>query len=262
MFGAIVLRNIPKVEARIDTTRHDIQADFQGFKMVPPVSWHYVGVKVNEHHVGFWRQVGINEVIVKDYNPETGQFEDAPPDIQAAHADPKYGGMMKPGLAAYSHIHFGPWYGMVMHIPAENFPPPLHAEDAGSGSRFAKALHGAHGGDDDAFLAEFQYAFASWYVSLPSAAVDETAFDRWRHLVLAAYNAGEDAIAEAGDLFPKIIDTLLHQFDVMGDEWFESGNFLVSRQAGYMTEDMIDTGIPELAEKAEAFNTYIKKRKL
>jgi len=60
MFGAIVLRNILKAEARIDTTCHEIQGGFRGFGMAPPVTWHYVGVKSGEHHVGFWCYLPLN----------------------------------------------------------------------------------------------------------------------------------------------------------------------------------------------------------
>ncbi len=261
MFGAIVLQEPFATDlARIDTVSHDVPGRFHGFKMVPPASWHYVGVKTGAHHVGFWCRLGINQVRVKVFDPASGQFADAPADVQAQHADPKFGGTMNPSLVPYHHVSFGPWYGLVMHIPDENFPPQLHTEDSGSGSRFHQALHGTHGGDNDAFLAEFQYAFASWYVSLPAATSDEDAFARWRHLVLAAYNAGEEAITGAGDLFPKLVDTLLHQFEVMGDEYFKSGSFLVSSQAGYMVEDLVDSGLPELVEKGQAFSAYLAKR--
>lgn len=59
----------------------------------------------------------------------------------------------------------------------------------------------------------------------------------------------------------KVLDYETRQFDVLGDEFFESDSFLVSSQAGYMAEDMIDTGIAELVEKGKAFSAYIKKRK-
>ncbi len=261
MFGAIVLRDIPKAEARIDNTRIPIQGGFRGFGAVPPSMWHYVGVKSGEHHVGFWCYLKPQEAIVKVFDYETQQFKDADADSQARYSQLALSGAMGPALAPYPQANLATWPGLVKHIPAENFPPQLHTEDSGSGSRFAKALQGTHGGDNAAFLAEFQYAFASWYVSLPSATVDEAAFARWRRLVLAAYNAGEDTMVEAGDLFPKLIDTLLSQFGVMGDKWFESGSFLVSGQAGYMAGDMQDTGIPELVEKGKAFSAYIKKRK-
>lgn len=262
MFGAIVLQEPFATDlARIDTVSHDIQGRFHGFKMVPPASWHYVGVKTSAHHVGFWCRLGIKEVLVKRFDPASGQFVDAPADVQAQRADPKFGGTMDPSLVPYHHISFGSWYGMVQHIPPENFPPQLHSRDGGGGSRFQQALHGTHGGDNEAFLAEFQYAFARWYVSLPTATSDEDAFARWRHLVLAAYNAGEDAIGKAGDLFANLVDTLLHQFAVMGDEYFEPGSFLVSSQAGYMAEDMLDCGVPELAEKGKAFHAYIERRR-
>lgn len=261
MFGAIVLRDVPKEEARIDTTRHEIQGGFRGFGMVPPAAWHYVGVKAGAAHVGFWCYLRPQEAVVKVFDYESRKFEDADEETQAQYAQLALSGAMGPALITYPHTYFGPWYGLVGHIPYENFPPQIHAEDAGEGSRFHKALHGTHGGDNGAFLAEFQYAFASWYVSLSADEADEAAFERWRHLVLAAYNAGEDAIVGSGDLFPNLVECLQRQFDVMGDDWFGPDSAFLSRQAGYMAEDMIDSGVPELAEKGEEFAAYLKKRK-
>ena len=260
MFGAIVLRDIPKQEVRIDVVTYPIEGGFRGFGMVPPAAWHYVSVKARTHHVGFWCYLQPKQAIVKIFDYETQQFEDADPDTQAQYADMALSGAMGPALKAYPETNFGAWYGLVRHIPRENFPPQLHVEDSGSGSRFHKALHGTHGGDKAAFLAEFQYAFVSWYVSLPSAAPDEAAFERWRALVLAAYNAGEDAIRESGELFSELIECMLRQFAVMGDKWFAADSFIVSSQANYMVEDMMDCGVPEIAEKGAAFRAYIQKR--
>ncbi len=122
-------------------------------------------------------------------------------------------------------------------------------------------LRGTHGGDAGAFLAEFQYAFASWYVSLAAEEREETAFDRWRHLVLAGVVGGEDAIVEAGDLFPKLVESLKRQFDVMDDAWFGTDSAFIGRQAGYLAEDMVDSGVPELVEKGESFAAYLEKRR-
>ncbi|MCB8965729.1 MAG: AAR2 pre-mRNA splicing protein [Ardenticatenaceae bacterium] len=260
MFGAIILLDVPKKEARIGTAHYAIQGGFRGFGMVPPAAWHYVSVQADLDHVGFWCYLQPKEVVVKVFNDEAQRFEDAAADVLARYANLALSGAMSSALITYPHANFGPWYGLVQHIPSVDFPPPLHVEDSGTGSRFAKAFQGTHGGDANAFLAEFQYAFVNWYVTQASASSDEAAFARWRHLLLAVYNAGESSIGEAGDLLPRLVDTLLRQFDLLGDEWFAPDGFLAGAQAGYLVEDMTDTGVPDLVEKGAQLSAYIQKR--
>ena len=261
MFGAIVLRDVPKEQARIDLTKHEIRGGFRGFGQVPPKLWHYVSVKSGAHHVGFWCYLGPRQVVVKVFDPEKG-FQDADAETQAQFAELVLGGAMGPALLDYPHAQLGPWLGMVNFIPEQGFPPQLHVVEEGSGSRFDKAYLISHAGDAASFLAEFQYTFASWLVSLDTATQDRAGFERWRHLVLAAYNAGEDRIRAGGNLFAQLVDVMLHQFAVLPDDWFKAESFLVSSQAGYMSEDMVDTGIPELVEKGQAFEAYLALRKM
>jgi len=260
MFGTIVLRDVPKREARIDLIRYPIQGGFRGFRMVPP-ALHYVSVKSNDHHVGFWCWVKPDQAVVKILGYESGVFEDDEPDSTAHYAQLALSGAMNQVLLPYAHEKFGAWFSLVQHIKEADFPPTLHAQDAqaGAGSRFDGALLGTHQGDAQSFLAEFQFAFVRWLVSL-DATEDTTAFDRWRHLLLSAYNAGEDRIRDAGELFPKLIDVLLAQFPLLPDDWFGGDSFLLA-QAGYLSEDMIDTDVPQLAEKGRAFASYLQTRR-
>jgi hypothetical protein len=259
MLGAIVLRDIPKEETRIDLTRYPIQGGFRGFSGVPPKLWHYVSVKVRDHHVGFWCYHAPQQAVVKVFDYETG-FEDADPGTQAQYSRLALSGAMGPALIPYPINHLSSWITLVQHIPAADSLPRVHAEDAGAGSRFDKALLGTHGGDGKSLLGEFQTAFVRWLVSMDTAAQDEAAFARWRHLVLSAYNAGESRIGESGDLFPQLVDLLLRQFDLLPNDWFGPDSFLASSQASYMAEDMIDTGVEEIAEKGQVFADYLKKR--
>jgi hypothetical protein len=44
---------------------------------------------------------------------------------------------------------------------------------------------------------------------LDDAAEDKIAWERWQHMLQSAYNAGEDRIRAAGDLFPCLVDILI-----------------------------------------------------
>jgi len=260
MFGAIVLRDVPKKEARIDLVRFAIKGGFRGFSQVPPAAWHYVSVEAGGHQVGFWCRLEPGEVVVKVFDPQAG-FQEAEADLAAQYQDLALSGSMGAALITYPAARFGPWFGLVNKIGPQPFPPPLHPEEEGPGSRFDKILRDTHGGDGHSLLAELQYAFLSWVVSLDGQAEDEAAFSRWKHIVLSAYNAGEDRIGQAGDLFPNLVDILMRQYDLLPDDWFGGDSFLACGQAGYMSEDMIDTGLPAHEEQGRAWADYLKRRR-
>lgn len=259
MFGAIVLRDIPKEAVRIDLARMPIQGGFRGFGQVPPGAWHYVSVKDGEHHRGFWCWVGANEAVVRVFE-HGGGFQEAKPEAAAEYAQLALSGAMGPALRPYPLESFGGWHGLVCHIPREGFPPALRPNEEGGESRFDLALQGSHGGAAESFLAEFQFAFASWLVSLDTPAEDERAFARWRHLLLGCYNAGERRIVANPGLFASLAELLPRQFALLPADWFGADSFLLG-QIDYLIEDMADCGAPGLAERSAALDAYVKARR-
>jgi hypothetical protein len=253
------LRDIPKEEVRIDLYRKPIEGGFRGFRMVPP-GLHYVSVKVRQHHVGFWCWIKPYQTVVRVLDLDNG-FEEDTPDATAHYAELAVSGAMDGALFPYAHQKFGPWFGLILHINMEDFPPTIHDNEARQSgtTRFDAALKETHGDNTDSFLAEFQFAFVRWLVSLDTEVEDETAFARWRHLLLSTYHAGDYRIAELGELFPRLVDTLFRQFALLPDEWFAPDSFLM-RDAGYLAEDMMDSGVREITEKGQAFADYLKQR--
>lgn len=260
LFGAIVLRDVPKKEARIDLVRYPIRGGFRGFGLVPPAMWHYVSVEADGKQVGFWCYLRPQQVVVKVYEPSSG-FEEADADMEAQYRGLALSGSMGAALIGYPQARLTAWLGLVNKIGEEGFPPQLPQEEAGPGSRFDKILLDTHKGDGESLLAELQYAFLRWLVSIDGGTEDAAAFRRWRHLVLSAYNAGEFRIRESGKLFPEIVDVLVRQYDALPEAWFRGDSFLASPQAGYMSEDMIDTGVPEHVEKGKTLADYLQGRR-
>jgi hypothetical protein len=72
-YGFIILRDVPKEEARIDVFFSEIQGGFRGFQLVP-AGVHYVSVQVEGTHKGFWCYLQPNEAIVKVFNSSVQQF--------------------------------------------------------------------------------------------------------------------------------------------------------------------------------------------
>jgi hypothetical protein len=261
MFGAIVLRDIPKQEVRIDLVRLPIQGGFRGFRLVPPAAWHYVSVKAREAHVGFWCYLVPSTAVVKVYHDDTSQFVDTDAATQAQYSQLALSGAMAATLQPYPTEHFPAWFRLVNKISAAGLPTIHTTASEDGSSRFDQAYQSTHSGEAPSFLAEFQFAFVSWLVSQSTAVPDENAFTRWRHLVLATYNAGERRMTQAPDLFAGLVDSLMAQYDLLPDEWFTPDSFIASSQADYLAEDMIDSDIPGLVEKGQAFAAYLRQRR-
>lgn len=260
LFNAVVLRDIPKEEAILDLLQHQIQGGFRGFySVVPAIGWHYVSVKDGEHHVGRWFNWGLQDAVVFRFEPGQGLVDVEPGEAQQ-YQEMALSGAMAGAMMEYPPQLYARWFGLTRFIPGGEELPEVHAEDEGEGSRFIKAWKGTHGGDNESFMAEFQTAFLRALVSQYTAEPDEVADARWRHLLLACYNAGEFGIKEAGTLFKDLVDVLLVQFPLLPDDYFESGSFVVA-QVKYMIEDMKDSGVAELEEPAQQLAAYLKKRK-
>ncbi|HEY9648018.1 MAG TPA: hypothetical protein V6C88_16705 [Chroococcidiopsis sp.] len=256
--NAIILRNIPKSEVRIDLFRHEVQGGFRGFySNFPLVGWHYVSVKADRGHVGFWCHLTIGRAVVRVFDASQGFVEDDPEAAQH-YAQIALSGGMHQALLPYPDQLYAPWFGLVSSISANHFPPLLHSQDGGAGSRFDNALQGTHGGDSDAFLAEFQYAFVRWLISLDQATEDGVAFARWQHLLLAVCNAGEFRIGASSQLFSALVSVLIRQFDLLPREWLKGGSTL-AQQINYLVEDLIDSDVEELGDRGRALAHFLEK---
>ena len=86
---------------------------------------------------------------------------------------------------------------------------------------------------------------------------DEKAFNHWTHLLQAIYNAGERSIDAEPKLFSLLIEVLIKQLKLVPNEWLSPQSKVVYK-ATYMIEDMIDTGIEDLKEKAQEFHDFLK----
>jgi hypothetical protein len=259
MFSYIILRDAPKEEARLDLLTYPIQGGFRGFRLVPP-GVHYVSVLTHEGHRGFWLAVKPQEAIVRRLDFERNQFVEDDAETEANFQQLALAGSMNHVLIPYDHAHFAAWQRLVSHIDLDNVPPTLHSY-SGDGSRFDEAIS-QHNGRAPSFLAEMQFAFAHWFVTQPDAP-DEAAFARWRHLLLACYNAGERSMVAYPELFGGLPAVLIPQFDRLPDSWFTADSFLLS-QADYLAEDLLDCGaeqgLPDLTAAGQTWRNYLQNR--
>lgn len=258
ILGAIILRDIPKEQVLIDLNSYPIQGGFRGFSMVPP-GLHYVKIKSGRNYYGFWHFLKPSEVIVKVFDYESNSFVNDSTESTENYRNLALSGNMGTALRPYQHESFGAWFGLIQNISENNFPPIIYPIESGSGKRFEMAFKNTHSRNIDSFLSEFQYAFSAWLMSSGNEKENAKAYERWKHLLLSLYNAGESIMSEYPSLFSKLTDTIIHQFDTLSLEWFKPDSYIVS-QINYLIEDMKDCAKEDLAIKSGELSAYIKKR--
>jgi hypothetical protein len=270
--SCIILRNVPKEETRIDGVVYEIEGGFRGFRGVPSGA-HYVSVKIEEKHKGFWCYLEPNQALVKAFNTSSQQFEDDEPNTTEHYQQLALSGAMDQALITYDEDAREIWQELTKYITCNDFPPTLHQEEIiqpptnlspeelsqwmlkHHKSRFEQALFDTHQGNINAFLGEFQFTFARWYID----SEDTTAFNRWSHLLEALYNAGERGIRKATALFTQLIDILILQFDCLPGEVLNPDSVVISG-AEYLAEDMLDSDVEEVVKQGEEFNAYLEER--
>jgi hypothetical protein len=261
----IILRNLPGQVVRIDLKSFETGEGFQGFQNVP-AGPHYIGVTVEGRPAGEWLYLQPGEVAFRVFNEQLSRFEAAIPQSAEELPGLAKSGALNKALARYPMEVYGQWLGLTGYLEPGNFPPRLHTEEqdtpaaykagASTRSRFEKAFYATHAGNPANFLAEFQFAFLGFLVN-PQ---DEEASGRWRHLLLALYNAGESNIKEAASLFEPLVDVLLAQYELLPGDVFDSNSFVFDR-AGFLAEDMQDTGIAGLVSQGRKLAAYLSQRR-
>ncbi|MGF1503949.1 MAG: hypothetical protein ACFB51_02260 [Anaerolineae bacterium] len=250
MPGSIVMRDVPKQEARIDLFSGPIQGGFRGFSLVPTGA-HYVSVKYQASHRGAWCYVEDGSAAVLHFNEESAELvlvEDEEFRQLAAS------GAMSAALLPYPAEIAPRWRQQTSHIRPQDVDDfqvrPPQASSAGA-SRFDAAL--AELGEAG-LLADFQLS----YLTFALEPAPKEAFQRWASLLQSAYNAGEHRIAANSNFFAAFVDILIAQFGMISDDLLMAQT--VTGYANYLIEDMEDTGIAELENKAAELKAYLRER--
>ena len=88
---------------------------------------------------------------------------------------------------------------------------------------------------------------------------DEQAYDRFFYLIQAVYNAGERSITNAPGFFSGFFDIILKHFNTIKAEDFTPDSKLIANLSNLL-EDMEDSCIEPLTEKARNFKEYLDER--
>ncbi|MBA3530503.1 MAG: AAR2 pre-mRNA splicing protein, partial [Ardenticatenales bacterium] len=123
----IILRDIPKEEARLDLASYPIEGGFRGFQQVLSGA-HYVGVRSGEAYKGFWCYLPSNSALVRRFDYEKDDFENDDPESEAQFQQMALTGAMNRALALAHPLSALTWMDLTDHIGPESFPPTLHQE--------------------------------------------------------------------------------------------------------------------------------------
>ncbi len=270
--GYIILRDVPKEWAQLDLMLYEITGGFRGFALVP-AGVHYVNVKRGgTMQKGFWCVVPDGGVVIRVFDDTTGEFrDDTPENVENYMGLATSGAMNKAFLPVLPRhpLETETWTSLTKHLSLALFPPALHEErpmspPEGIGadalgvwfegtfkSRFEQAFLGTHKGDVDSFMAEFEFAFVRMILCN-----DDAAGDRWRHLILASFNAGEHTMRASPAVFLPLVDVIVVQLPLMSPEFFEPG--AIGNQGANMVEDLVDTDNFTLGVKGDLLATILQ----
>jgi hypothetical protein len=274
-YGYIILRDIPKEEVQLDVTIYEIKGGFRGFSEVKP-GIHYVSVKDDGQMVdGFWCKVRANDAVIKRYDYQSKSFENYDVKEHFDYKDMAISGAMDHVLIPVnsSNHHLAKvWSDLTTFLKHDFYPIELNHEEPMSPptdlppkeleewyltkfkSRFDQAFYDTHNSEMNSFFEELQFAFISYMLFS-----DLEAIDRYMHLLQAVYNAGERNVTNAPGFFKEFFDVIRPHFDNIADEDFTLDKKHLAN-IGNLLEDMEDSGIAPIKDKAIEFSEYLRKR--
>lgn len=220
-------------------------------------------------------EVKSNDAVIKKYDYQSKSFVDCDVEEHFRYKDMAVSGAMNKSLIPVmevSHSHVQSWIDLTFHLKYENFPFSINEEEPMTPptnltpkeleewylttfkSRFEQAFQDTHNRDMFSFFEEIQFAFISYVLFK-----DEEAYDRYFYLIQAVYNAGERSVTNAPGFFSGFLDIILKHFDSIEAESFSPDNRLIANLSNLL-EDMEDSGIEPLTEKARNFKEYLNRR--
>jgi len=271
----IIINDVPKIKVKLDLFTYPLDEDFKGFREVPPGA-HYLSVKTETGYASFWCYLKPQQTIVKFFDSYTQEFQDYDLEDAAYYQELASWGAMDEELRVYKTKGSITWLLLTNDIKSSHFPVTLHpvpplppqdtrsTESAQAGtqsqnkSEFEKVLFDTHGGDEVAFLTEFQFAFASWFFSELDNE-DIAALNRWGYLVEAVCNAGISNLAKAPTTIATLVGNLRTQLDSVDDSLLNSEEPIVSL-IGDLAAELVNCDIESFVKEGQQLKSFLKQR--
>lgn len=289
--GWLVVLEANECSVRLDLTVHAVKEGNQLVVQSVPAGLHYLTEGRLDPIPGLWFDLQPGQVLVFVFNEELERYDNVSPETTNEYEKLISSGAKIENLKTYNrNIDVGQndrwvaWQKLTKHLKLDNIPPTIHPDEAieppanlsleergnwlrNQPTRFEQALFNTHQGNTDALLSEFEYVFINQFVN----PTDSIALKRWNSLVQAFYNAGERGITKVPAFFISLVDLLLVQFALTFDAKLKPGYVAICGIANrvkidlvsgaeYLIEDMIDSEIEGVVEKAQEFAAYLKQR--
>ena len=163
MFGAIVLKDIPKEEVKIDIFKYQISGGFRGFFLIP-FGLHHVSVKFQNQFKGFWFYIKPYTAFVKQFNYETKVFEDVDQETFTTFRHLALSGQMGASLINYPIAEWVKWNDLVSKIREEDFLSFQNESIEIYTKEYDENIENLKNDNSKRFFANFQFWFVSWFV--------------------------------------------------------------------------------------------------
>lgn len=247
----LLLLELPPGVVSLDLLQLPLGEGQRGFREVPP-GVHRIALTPPEPEseggeAAAWIQFAPGEVVVRAL--VGGQLLPVDPELEGHLRAQFASGELDTQLRPFPR-HF-PWSALVEPLQGRSFPPSLHPSRGGHRlSRFEHAWHETHARDAEALLAEFAWSFLRFLLD-----DDESALERYSHLVQALYHAGEDLPKSDPALFVRLVDLTIAQQRLLPRDLLARNSVLVFG-SHYLSEDLVDTEVAELVEAGRRWAVF------
>lgn len=236
--GTLVLLGIPAgAVLSLDLQQISLVPDQLGFSLVP-AGMHRLALELKGVESSTWLEVAPNEIRV--YALKGGRLAPAPEGKVTQYHRLVQGGRVNERLARFPDHRA--WRQLTTPLRGQPFPPHLLAPAGGHrNSRLETTWLQVYRGQGPALLAELAYAF------LRGLFGDAGALARWSDLVQGIYHCGEELPKRDPALFADLVELLIAQQRLLPPDQL-APNTPAGHGARYLSEDLIDTGVPGLIE--------------
>lgn len=253
-------------------TTSDAREPFLGFSQAPP-GLHHLTVEprnelIDRDPISPWFYLQPSQVLVLElkslrYTYRKLRWFEASPETTAYYQNLADTGALESALVTYfkSPTHEKPWYKsqypwslITQHIRPPHFLPNIQIEQLGKEVEGLK-IQDSHQGDLMAFLAEFEFAFASYYASY-----EDLHLERWNQLLQVLCLSGLAGIASLGEQLPTVVDILMVQLNRLSD-YNLVARLNIFETTQHWSQKLTKSGLSIAVEKGQELAASIENRK-
>lgn len=256
MFGAVVLKDIPKEEIRIDIFKYQISGGFRGFFLIP-FGLHYLSIKFRNKFKGFWFYIKPYTAIVKIFNYETEEFEEVDQETFNTFRHLALSGQMGAALINYPVGEWVKWNKLVSKINEHYFSLKNLEQNQFYTQNTREIIELSKKNDYSDFFADLQFSFITWIVD-DANTFNKKNFEFWQNLIEKILNSEKELIIKNYIFFDETTKIILSQFQNLEKEWLSVNNKFLCLIKNYI-ELLKSTEIDVLLERVKEFEFIYKK---